>query len=413
MKNFKYLDINNISSDTANIYLYREIGEDWDETSAAQVVYELDYILKYLPEVKKIKAHINSPGGGVVQGFGIFSKMIDINNNEKGVTLDTYNDGVAASTAGWLLMAGKTIYMQDFALIMMHNLSMGDKAFLTPKETEILQKFKDSIITIFAGRTGLDRDAISKMMDKETWLDSSQALEMKFIDKIITSSYGKTTVVPAEATPANIWSIVNSIRKGEKQPETQTAQQATSIPPFLMENIITETSNQTTNTMAENNAIFPLELQKALSVNNMTDALNVISEMKAQNKALEAKITSAEARAEKAENELAITAKEKAAKLVKDAISTKRITAAEEASWLELANQNYSATEKALMSIPPVIMLTQKIAEAENGKTSTDEDRSTWTQVDWAKKDAAGLKEMRANDPEAYANLANIKKPKK
>ena len=191
MKNFKYLDINNISTDTANVYLYTDIGKDWEEISATQVVYELDYILKYLPEVKKIKIHINSPGGGVMEGFGIFSKIIDINNNEKGVTVDTYNDGLAASTAGWLLMAGKTIYMQDFALIMLHNLSFGDKAFLTPKETEMLQKFKDSIITIFVGRTGLDRDAISNMMDKETWLDSSEALGLKFIDKIITLGLGK------------------------------------------------------------------------------------------------------------------------------------------------------------------------------------------------------------------------------
>lgn len=413
---FKY--IKNLTTDTADIYLHRDIGEDWDEISSSQVIWELDYILKYLPEVKKIKAHINCPGGGVIQGFGIFSKMMDVNKNVVGVTLDTYNDGVAASTAGWLLMAGKTIYMQDFALMMLHNLSMGDKSFLTPKETEILQKFKDSIITIFVNRTGLDRAAISTMMDKETWLDSSQALEMGFVDKVLVSSYGNKTPVPANATPADMWNIVNSISNqiSEKNttPKKIIKKKKVQAIPQKMENamevIVTETSTQTNNTMAENPVTFPLELQKILSVNNMADAVSAISEMKAQNKALETKATNAEARAEKAEKELSISAQEKAVKLIKDAISTKRITAAEESSWLELANQNYNATEKALMSIPPVIMFTQKIAEAENNGNT--EDRSNWSYKDWSKKDSKGLAEMQKNDPDAFENLKNFKPTK-
>ena len=146
----------------ATIHLYDEIG--FNGISASDFVNEMDSVDA---EVKHVR--INSIGGSVIEGFGILSAMLNFKAN--GGELHTYNDGLAASTAGWLLMAAdaQNIHSKDYALLMLHGVTND-----TPDK-----KFQNAIVKIFKGRTDLD---VSSLMTNgvDNFFDAEEAANFGF-----------------------------------------------------------------------------------------------------------------------------------------------------------------------------------------------------------------------------------------
>jgi ATP-dependent Clp protease, protease subunit len=157
------------------IAIYDEIGL-WG-ISAADFIAEV----KALGNVSQINLSINSPGGSVFDGLAIHNAL-----KRHKATVNVTIDGVAASIASVIAMAGDDIAIPDNAFMMVHDPS--GFAAGTSKDmrelAEALDKIKTGLISAYAGKTGMDREEIADLMAAETWLTASEAVELGFADRI-------------------------------------------------------------------------------------------------------------------------------------------------------------------------------------------------------------------------------------
>ena len=133
---------------------------------------------------------INSPGGDCIAASQIYSMLMDYKGD---VTVKI--DGIAASPASVIAMAGTKVIMAPTALIMIHNPSttaMGDHRDMA-KAIELLEEVKESIINAYEIKTKQSRTVLSHLMDAETWMNAKKAVEMGFADEIIEDEKKKVT----------------------------------------------------------------------------------------------------------------------------------------------------------------------------------------------------------------------------
>ena len=125
---------------------------------------------------------INSPGGDCVAAAQIYNMLKEYNGN---VTIKI--DGIAASAASVIAMAGTTVLMSPVSMLMIHNpatFAFGDAGEMQ-KAIEMLDEVKESIINAYQLRTGMSRAKISHLMDSETWMNAYKAVELGFADDIL------------------------------------------------------------------------------------------------------------------------------------------------------------------------------------------------------------------------------------
>lgn len=130
-----------------------------------------------------ITVWINSPGGDCVAAAQIYNML----SNYKGkVTVKI--DGIAASAASVIAMAGDTVLVSPVSMLMIHNpatIAWGDHAEMQ-KAIDMLAEVKESIINAYVLKTGLSRPKLSHLMDAETWMDANKAVELGFADEVMT-----------------------------------------------------------------------------------------------------------------------------------------------------------------------------------------------------------------------------------
>ena len=129
-----------------------------------------------------ITVWINSPGGDCVAASQIYTMLV---NYPGKVTVKI--DGLAASAASVVAMAGDEVLMAPTALMMIHNpatLAWGDAAEME-KVIDMLGEVKESIINAYEMKTGRQRGMLARMMDEETWMNSTKAIEYGFADGLI------------------------------------------------------------------------------------------------------------------------------------------------------------------------------------------------------------------------------------
>lgn len=149
--------------------------ESWfdDEVSPALFKEELN------SGTGDIVVWLNSPGGDCIAAAQIYNMLMDYKGS---VTVKV--DGIAASAASVIAMAGTSILMSPVSMMMIHNpmvAAFGDHIEMA-KAIEMLDSVKDSIINAYEIKTGLSRAKISHMMDAETWMDAGKATELGFCD---------------------------------------------------------------------------------------------------------------------------------------------------------------------------------------------------------------------------------------
>ena len=130
-----------------------------------------------------ITVWINSPGGDCVAAAQIYNMLMDYKGN---VTVKI--DGIAASAASVIAMAGTEVLMSPVSTMMIHNpatIAMGDHNEMQ-KAIEMLNEVKESIINAYEIKTGLSRAKLSHLMDSETWMNANKAVEFGFADGIIS-----------------------------------------------------------------------------------------------------------------------------------------------------------------------------------------------------------------------------------
>ncbi|HEV8035550.1 head maturation protease, ClpP-related [Yoonia sp.] len=159
----------------AEVLIYDEIGAYG--VTAKGFLAELGA----LPDDAAIDLRLNSPGGSVFDAVAIYNAL---KRHPGGITV--WIDGIAASAASYIAMAGDEIVMPENAFLMIHDpsgLVMGTAEDMRAT-AEALDKVKGSLIQGYAAKSGKADDEIATLMAAETWLDAKDALDLGFIDRI-------------------------------------------------------------------------------------------------------------------------------------------------------------------------------------------------------------------------------------
>lgn len=173
----KFWEIKNAadSGKTPELWVYGDIGE-WLDVDSRDFVQQIRSI-----DGPAIDVRINSNGGSVTTAQAIYSLL-----KSHGATITVYIDGIAASAASIITMAGDEVIMPSNAMLMIHNpatIAWGDSADMR-KVADVLDKFRDTIIEVYTNKSGMARDDLIKLMDQETWLTAREAHALGFVDTI-------------------------------------------------------------------------------------------------------------------------------------------------------------------------------------------------------------------------------------
>ena len=165
---------NEATSDTADIWIYSEVGSY--EVNAQSFISQLQEVGD-----KDLNVHINSLGGDVFDGIAIYNAL---KNHTKKVVIKI--EGIAASIASVVAMAGDEIEMAENSLFMIHNpfaMSGGDANELR-KTASILDKIRNEIAKIYSTKSNLDVETLVGLMESETWFNALEANELGFANGI-------------------------------------------------------------------------------------------------------------------------------------------------------------------------------------------------------------------------------------
>ena len=155
-----------------------------------------------------ITVWINSPGGDCVAAAQIYNMLMDYPHD---VTVKI--DGIAASAASVIAMAGTKVLMSPVSTMMIHNpatVAWGDTGEME-KAIAMLEAVKDSIINAYEIKTGLSRAKLSHLMDSETWMDANKAVELDFADGILSRAQAGDEAPPAGSMLYSPAAVVNSL----------------------------------------------------------------------------------------------------------------------------------------------------------------------------------------------------------
>ena len=163
-----------------------------------------------------ITVWINSYGGDVFAAAQIYNMLKEYPHK-----VTTRIDGIAASAASVICMAGDTVEISPVGAIMIHNPALG--IFANSDEMKaairVLDEIKETIINAYEIKTKLSREKISKLMDAETWFSAKKALELGFVDKILftdeNSDNAANAVMFSKMTVTD--SFLNKIKKALKK----------------------------------------------------------------------------------------------------------------------------------------------------------------------------------------------------
>ena len=174
MKNKSWFSIK-AAGNTAEISIYEEIGY-WGVTAK-----DFAADLNALKGITDITLRINSPGGSVFDGMAIYNLL-----KQHQAQITVYIDGLAASMASAIAMAGDLVVMPENSMMMIHNpwtMTSGDAEELR-KNADLLDKIKIALLSAYATKTGLSEEEISDYMNEETWFTGSEAVALGFADEV-------------------------------------------------------------------------------------------------------------------------------------------------------------------------------------------------------------------------------------
>ena len=375
MEKFKY--IKNIDSNESTILLYDEIGGDTG-INGSDFANEMQYLQCVC---NKINVRINSVGGSVIDGYSIISAILNCK-----VPVDTYIDGVSASISAVIAMCGRKVCMMDYGTLMIHNPSGADQV--------VLDKIKETLITLLTNRTELTPLECNKMMNAETYLNAKECMDCGMIDEIITSKSMATNIPGVYNTKEGLTelaNIYNSLLKNNKKDMKLSANQLNldenSSEEVIVEAIkdlqkpilVVESEVKLTNTEVENKEIVDLIKER--------DELKVkLDEFIAEKEAVK------HANIEE---------------MVNSFITSGKLDESQKESTIKLANVDFEAVKNMISKIGTSKASVQITSIIEKETSVTNSDSSSWTIREWEKKDPKGLAEIQNINPERYTSMYN------
>lgn len=166
-------------AETAEIYIYEDVGSGWfGGVSAKQFADDL----KALGAVSQIDLRINSYGGEVFDGLAIYRQLA-----EHPAHITSHVDGIAASIASVIAMAGDTIEIAEAGFMMIHPAQGGcmGSAGDMRQMADLLDTITATIADVYAARTNQPASALLTMMEAETWLTAQDCLDKGFADSVV------------------------------------------------------------------------------------------------------------------------------------------------------------------------------------------------------------------------------------
>lgn len=200
------------NEDNRTIYFDGYIAQDsWFDDDITPKKFKAEL----LSDSGDISVWLNSPGGDVFAASQIYTML-----KEYAGKVSVRIDGLAASAASVIAMAGDEIIMSPVAMMMIHNpatVIFGEAADLQ-SGIKMLSEVKESIINAYEQKTNLPRNKISNMMDAETWFSAQKAVELGFVDKILyapETNDAKDGFIFDKMTVTN--SLINKLPKSQKE----------------------------------------------------------------------------------------------------------------------------------------------------------------------------------------------------
>ncbi len=327
-----------------------------------------------LAEIKKTskKAHldIHSGGGNMADGFAMMDATVN-----SGLEVSAHVSGIVGSMAGVLLLAipKERVTVSQFAQMMTHKPSMqvSGEADQIRAIATLADDFEKKVKAAFKARTGLTDAQIEDWFKPgvNNWMNADKMIECNIASKKMS----------ATSAPAN-FTIPDLANKSD-------------VDAFSLYNEIFIDQNPTNNMLTITNQT--LLILKLSATATQTDVDAAVKNLVERNTVLEAEAKTAK---EKAETELT----NRATKLVKDAVTAKKITAAEEADYIKNAVANYDFVEKVLNGMKGVVSINGKLKD---DKVEDATDKSAWKLKDYLEKDYEGLMKMKTEDNAAYTKL--------
>ena len=223
----KFWSVVNLANSEAEIKLYGPIasGHSWfdngDEVTANDFIKDLESL-----GGKDLTVRINSPGGDVFAAHTIHNQLLAYKGN-----VTVIIDGLCASAATIVAVAGKKIIMPSNALFMIHNPAIGLDDYYGAEELNkvlnALKGVKDSIIAAYRKRCKVSDVEISQMMDAETWMGAQECLDKGFIDEIAGTvkavRNGNSLIINSLTVDLsgykNLASIKNHVKEADNMPD--------------------------------------------------------------------------------------------------------------------------------------------------------------------------------------------------
>lgn len=161
------------------VFIYEDVGSGFFGGVTAD---QFRKDLRALGDVRAIDVRINSYGGDVFDGLAIYRLLAD-----HPATVTTHVDGIAASIASVIAMAGDSIVMSEAGFLMIHNAWGGVKGDAKEMRdyAERLDAVSRQIAGVYAARSGIDQGEIQQMMNAETWLNSQDAYAKGFANQVV------------------------------------------------------------------------------------------------------------------------------------------------------------------------------------------------------------------------------------
>lgn len=360
---FKYIHAGYQEGMPAHINFY----DDVDNWSVNDFVYEFNYLEKYVSP-SKIVIHINSAGGCVVDGISAFSV---IQNSE--IPTETINDGLAASMGSIIWAAGDSMYMKDYALLMIHN------PFLeSGKENEdVIGAFKKQLRTIYTKRFGLSEEQVKSIMDGEegkdgTWFTAEEAVNAGFLSSehiLQTPGAVKNKIAAKVSGVKDLKSLVNIMASAKDDIERKVQNNNTiNNSDNKMEKDFTlvaaflnmDSSKATEKTvsarikelLASENDLASVKAQLETVTKDLQDAQTKLTGSEASVKNLTASLDEARKKLKVFEDAEAAAKQKAIEELVDGAINLSKISKEDREIWINQATANFDLTKKTLDSIP-------------------------------------------------------------
>lgn len=173
--NRQWFTFKNEAGQTPELFIFDDI-DDWWGVSAQSIIEQIRDI-----DAADINVRINSRGGMVFEGIAIYN-VLRLHKANIHVSIE----GLAASIASVIAMAGDTVTMAENAMMMIHNpygWANGDAEALR-KTADVMDKITDSIAVSYTARTGKTIDELKTLMNDETWFTAAEALEMGLVDQV-------------------------------------------------------------------------------------------------------------------------------------------------------------------------------------------------------------------------------------